>query len=207
MGRYTIIADIGQYLTDVLAEGLIPDLLADKNEIGLCCPEEKGDLTVGIYLYDIQENEAFRVSGMVNHSFQAQSYPPTFLSLYYMITVWSPSDIRFRAIQEHRILGRIIQLLKDKNLWEAAEFGNDDVPNIRVEYLEMTPEEKAKAWNSTALPYRTSLFFKIGPVSLDSAKTRAIHRVMDMDIQVKEDEGRHGKNTDYLERAGGGEAV
>lgn len=186
MGRYTIIAEIDEYLVKLLAEDLAPELLPDKNAVGLCAPEEHGDLTVGIYLYDIQENETLRVSGMVNHSFQEQAFPPTYLSLYYMITVWASSDIRFRAIEEHRLLGRILQLLKDHNLWEAERFGNEGTPNIRVEYLDLTPEDKAKVWNHPSVPYRTSLFFRVAPVSLDSARTRAVNRVTDVEMQVRE---------------------
>lgn len=190
MGKYTIIAEIDEHLVQVLSDGLVPELLPDKNAVGLCSPEEKGDLTVGIYLYDIQENEAFRISGMVNHSLDTQIYPPTYLSLYYMITVWASSDIRFRAIQEHRILGRIIQLLKDQNLWESSQFGNEETPNIRVEYLDLDMEEKAKIWNQPSAPYHTSLFFRIGPVRLDSAKIREISRVVEVDMQVNEQGGR-----------------
>lgn len=192
MGRYSIIAEIDEYLVKLLADGLVPELLPDKNAVGLCNPEERGDLNVGIYLYDIQEDENFRVSGMVNHSMKEQAFPPTYLSLYYMITVWAASDIRFRAVQEHRLLGRILQILKDHNLWEATAFGSETTPNIRVEYLDMTMEEKGKIWNHPSAPYRTSLFFRVAPVSLDSARVREIHRVVAVEMQVKEQEGTHG---------------
>lgn len=202
MGKYTIIAEIDDYLINVLAEGLVPELLPDKNAVGLCAPDERGDVSVGVYLYDIQENETLRVSGMVNHSLETQSYPPTYLSLYYMITVWSVSDIRYRAIQEHRILGKIIQMLKDRNLWESSLFGSDGTPNIRVELLDLTPDEKVKLWNQPTAPYRTSLFFRIAPVSLDSAKQRPISRVTSVDMQVKEQGGRHGRDSRDLEGTG-----
>ena len=202
MGKYTIIAEIDDYLVDVLADGLVPELLPDKNAVGLCSPEEKGDLNVGICLYDIRENETLRVSGMVNYSLEKQSYPPTYLSLYYMITVWSSSDIRYRAIQEHRILGRILQLLKDHNLWESSRFESEGTPNIRVELLDLTAEEKVKIWNQPSVPYRTSLFFRVAPVSLDSAKSREISRVMSVDMQVEEQGGGHGRNPHNLESQG-----
>ncbi len=192
MGRYSIIAEIDEYLVDLLADGLVPELLPDKNAIGLCIPEERGDRMVGICLYDIQENENFRVSGMVNYNLKEQIYPPTYLSLYYMITVWASSDIRFRAMEEHRLLGRILQILKDKNLWESDGFGNEGSPNIRVEYQNMTPEEKAKVWSNPSIPYRTSLFFRIAPVCLDSIKTRSVSRVVAVDMQVKEQGGDNG---------------
>ena len=69
MGRYTIIAEIDEHLRQVLADGLVPELLPDKNAVGLCSPDEKGDLNVGICLYDICENENLRISGMVTVSY------------------------------------------------------------------------------------------------------------------------------------------
>lgn len=201
MGRYTIIAEIGEYLVNMLADGLVPELLPDRMLVGLCSPEEKGDLNVGICLYDIRENENFRVSGMVNYSLDKQAYPPTYLSLYYMITVWSASDIRYRAIQEHRILGRIIQLLKDQNLWEAAAFGSQGTPDIRIELLDLSSEEKVRIWNQPTVPYRISLFLRVAPVSLDSTREREITRVTSIDMQVKE-EGSYGRRPHDLERPG-----
>ena len=191
MGSYAVIAAIDEYLKEILADGLVPELLQDRSEVGLCSPPERGDTPVSIYLYDIRENEAFRVSGMVNHSLESQSYQPTYLSLYYMITVWGAGDIRFRAVQEHRIMGRILQLLKDQNLWESSRFGNDDAPNIRVEYLDLPVEEKVKTWTFSTPAYRASLFFRVGPVCLDSEKVRGIRRVLDVDMRVKE-EGANG---------------
>lgn len=192
MGKYTIIAEIDEYLLRLLADSLVPELLADKNGIGLCAPEEHGDLTVGVYLYDIRENENLRLSGMVNSGVDIQSFPPTYLSLYYMITVWAHSDVRYRAVQEHRFLGRILQVLKDQNLWEASWFGMEDAPNIRVDYLDLTPEEKAKIWNHPSAPYRTSLFFCVGPVRLDSHKVRRVGRVTSAEIKITEQGGKHG---------------
>ena len=202
MGRYTIIAEIDEHLRQVLADGLVPELLPDKNAVGLCSPDEKGDLNVGICLYDICENENLRISGMVNHSMEKQMFPPTYLSLYYMITVWSASDIRYRAIQEHRILGRIIQLLKDQNLWASENFDSEGKPDIRVEFLDLTTEEKIKIWNQPSVPYRTSLFFRVAPVSLDSSKSREIRRVMSVEMQVKEQGGSHGREPHDLESPG-----
>ena len=100
MGRYTVISEVSQKIVDLLFDGMVPDLIADKNSIGLCGPDEKGDFSVGIYLYDIEENHDLRRSGMVNYSYTGQKFPPLILSLYYMITAYSSSDIKFRAVQE-----------------------------------------------------------------------------------------------------------
>ena len=43
MGRYTVIADISEKIVSLLCDGMVPDLIPDKNGIGLCGPDEKGD--------------------------------------------------------------------------------------------------------------------------------------------------------------------
>ena len=36
MGRYTVISEVSQKIVDLLSDGMVPDLIADKNSIGLC---------------------------------------------------------------------------------------------------------------------------------------------------------------------------
>ena len=40
MGRYTVIADISEKIVSLLCDGMVPDLIPDKNGIGLCGPDE-----------------------------------------------------------------------------------------------------------------------------------------------------------------------
>ena len=171
MGRYTVISEVSQKIVDLLSDGMVPDLIADKNSIGLCGPDEKGDFSVGIYLYDIEENHDLRRSGMVNYSYTGQKFPPLILSLYYMITAYSSSDIKFRAVQEQRILGRVMQILADHSMISGESFGNDTTEaDIRIELLDLTTEEKMKLWNDTTKPYKTSLCYRVTPVELESTK-------------------------------------
>ena len=191
MGKYTVIAEVGSQLCRILERGLVPELVPDGNAIGLCSPEERGDLTVGIFLYDIRENEDYRVNGMINAGIDRQSFPPIYLSLYYMITVWSASDLKFRAVQEHRLLGRILQLLTDQNLVNASLLGDSQGLDLRIEFLNLPLEEKQRIWNMPNTPMRTSLFFKAAPVALESEKTREIRRVSLVELETEEKEAAY----------------
>ncbi len=195
MGKYTIIADVSQKIADLLSEGMVPDLIADKNGIGLCGPDEKGDFSVGIYLYNIEENNDFKRSGMVNISYGEQKFPPVVLSLYYMITAYSASDIKFRAIQEQRILGRVMQILYDNSIISGEGFGNEVMgADIRIELLDLSTEEKMKLWNDTTKPYKTSICYRVTPVELESTKGRRISRVTEFTVELKDEskEQQHG---------------
>ena len=187
MGRYTVIADISEKIVSLLCDGMVPDLIPDKNGIGLCGPDEKGDFSVGIYLYDIEENNDFKRSGMINYSYDQQKFPPVVLSLYYMITAYSTSDIKFRAVQEQRILGRVMQILADNSIINGEDFGNDTMgADIRIELLNLSTEEKMKLWNDTTKPYKTSLCYRVTPIELESTKARRISRVTEFTVELKD---------------------
>lgn len=187
MGRYTIISEISQKIVDLLCEGMVPDIITDKNGIGLCGPDEKGDFSVGVYLYNIEENYDFKQSGMINVNYKEQKFPPLVLSLYYMITAYSSSDIKFRAIQEQRILGRVMQILADNSIINGSDFGNDVMgADIRIELLNLSIDEKIKLWNDNTKPYKTSICYKITPVELESIKGRRISRVTEFTVKLQD---------------------
>lgn len=90
--RHTAIAEIGNTLAEILRTSMVPDTIANPDHIGLCSPADKGDLAVGIYLYDIRESEEIRGNSMVMVDPSRQRYPSSFLTLYYMITAYSNGD-------------------------------------------------------------------------------------------------------------------
>lgn len=189
MGKYTVIAEVGTRLKDILAQGLVPELIQDENGVGLCSPAEKGDFVLGIHLYDIRENSDVRMQGMIERGVKVQKFPSVFLSLYYMITAYSASDVKFRSIQEQRILGKSMQLLSDHMVIPVKEVGAGlGGMDLRIDLLDMTIEEKMKIWNDNSRPYRTSLFYRVAPVELESMKTKRITRVTEIDVTLQERE-------------------
>lgn len=187
MGNYTIIADIGTFLIKLIRDNMVPDMIENANGILLCSPSEKGDASLGIYLYDVIESIEIRANGMQNIQINQQKYPSVYLTLYFMITAYSNSDIKFRAVEEQRILGRVIQIFADNNVipMTAPEYGRNEI-NPRIELLSIGLEDKFKVWNSAGTPYKTSVFYKISPVELDSAKTKEIKRVTEIKFKIEE---------------------
>ena len=115
MGNYTMIADTGKRLVEMLQQALCPELIKNADEIGLRSPEDKGDVSLGLFLYDVrQSEEVFQQSNVVvqeQNMVTRISRPPIYLSLYYMITPYAKGDVMYRLYQEEQILGRAIQLL------------------------------------------------------------------------------------------------
>ena len=160
MGRSTLIADVGMAIVKLLRRELVPDTLQNPDAIGLCSPTDRGDYIVVIHLYDIRESEELRVNTMIARGAEELQYPPSYLNLYYMITVTSTGDIKFRSSEEHKILGRIIQSLSDYPCLDR-----ETLPNAG---------------------YKLSLFYRAAPVEIESTKSRKAARVMDIDFGLEE---------------------
>ena len=191
MGDYTAIAGFSGALVRLLQTHLVPDTLRSADSIGLCSPDDHGDFQLGVYLYAIEECAEMRESEMVGRGLSRQQYPPSYFQLYYMITPYSTSSLKFRAEEEQRVLGKVIQVLKDYGIFDEETFQPVETPkglDVRVEWMTLTTEEKQKVWNAPEVPYRTSLFYRAEPVAVASTKVRAIRRVTGLELSVNERE-------------------
>lgn len=191
MGNYTIISDIGNLLVSLLRENMVPDMIVNADAVGLCSPADKENITLGLYLYDIRESESVRINGLQAMGINRQKYPPIYLELYYMVTAYSMSDHKFRASEEHRMLGRAMQLFRDHPSidLQSLSFDGDFAGDVaKIELVQMDGGEKVKLWSHPDSAYRLSLFYKVSPIPLDSARTVPVKRVTKLDFSVEEQE-------------------
>lgn len=198
MADYTIISDIGNALVKLLRSEMVPEVIQNADAIGLCSPADKGDLVLGLYLYDVRESEEVFETGMRTLGTGEQRYPSKFINLFYMVTAYSMSDIKFRASEEQRILGRAMQVLMDHAVLDDLLFGTDQARGrypVRIDQLRLDNDEKMKLWNMPDVPYKLSLYYKVAPVEMESGRTRKIHRVrqIELDIQEKEQAAERGE--------------
>ena len=77
MGKYTVIADVGGALVKLLRDNLCPEVILNPDDIGLCSPADKGDMVLGLHLYDVRENQDLRATGMVDLGPGRQRFPGT----------------------------------------------------------------------------------------------------------------------------------
>ena len=182
MGGYTAIADVGGKSVKILKEILVPEMVQTPEGIGMCSPQEKEDIVLGVFLYDIQEHGEIQMHRMVDVSPSKQVFPPVYLSLYYMITPYFAGNVKFRSEQEQRALGRIIQYFHDYPLFPGED-------RLQIQLLRASTEDKVKLWSFGSQPYRTSLFYKISPVRIDSARARSVDRVRAFKANVGRREG------------------
>ena len=185
MANYNIISDIGDALVRLLREGMVPDIIPNSEGIGVCHPSDKGDISLGICLYDIRRNNDIDATVRVPVGTDGLRAPSTYIDLYYMITAYSASDIKFRSLEEAKLIGRTIQLLEGNpmlkpELYGKAFAGMKFVP--RIEQLDLDNEEKHRIWNIPDQPYRLSVFYKVYPVEIESERITKITRVSETDF-------------------------
>lgn len=187
MANYTAIADTSERLVQLLRRELSPDVIIGPNEIGLKSPEDKTEVSLGVFLYDVQISEEVYSNRMTDVGVSRQKYPPVCLNLYYMLTAYSAGDVKYQMAQEEKILGRVIQAFHDyPTLPPGGEGGaREGAPALRIQMQRMNMEEKARIWNFGSLPYKLSLFYKISPVVIESTRRKEVVRVREIELSVE----------------------
>ncbi len=189
MSKHMGIIDVDNALLKILRDNLVPEYIQNPDAIGLCSPDDKGDMILGLHLYDIRENEEFRLNEMRNLDAGKQKYPSAYVTLCYMITAYSSADVKFRAGEDHKIIGKVLQVFHDFAVLNAENLEpitKATEMSLRIRMLNLEVEEKQRLWSFPNTPYRASLFYRVAPVEVESGRTKDVHRVVEMDMTIKE---------------------
>lgn len=172
MAKYTIISDIGKGILELLRDKLVPEPVDSAEKIGICDPKERGGYIVGIHPYDIRED----LSGTAKDGAKvlpdgSQQDPPAMIELYYVISVSSKAEAESKALDEAKIIGKIIQVIKDNPVIPPRYMPSNmgmPVENVPISMLPLNMEEKVKVWTMFGESYKLSVFYVVGPIALDS---------------------------------------
>lgn len=189
LGNFTIVSEVSNALLNLLRDNMMPEPIQNPDHIGICAPYDKGDIILGIYLYDLKESEEIRTTSMVHVNQSTQQYPPMYLSLYYMVTAYSNTDVKFRQLDDHRIIGRVLQIFNNNPIIDGKKLGianNALISDMSISFINLTTEEKSRIWTFPNLPYRLSLFYKVAPVEIESTRIRSAQRVTVASFEAKE---------------------
>ncbi len=164
---------------------MAPEVVKSPRQIGLCHPAAKGDYRVGIWLYDIRECEELKNHSMISIDSVRQRYASCYVNLFYMITPYAGGDVRYQAKEEQGMLGKVIQILNDHAVPEEFLRGDESACcTITLQNLPM--EEKLRIFNVPNMEYKTSLFYEMGPIEIESERVRETSRVVDVRFGVEE---------------------
>lgn len=171
MAKYTIISDIGKGLVSLLRDKLIPEPVDKGESIGICDPKERGGYIVGIHPYDIKEDTSGRATENTTLPDGSVQDPPAMIELYYVVSVCSKAEIETKALDEAKIIGKIIQIFKDNPTIPPRYMPNNvgmPIENVPISMLPLNMEEKVKVWTMFGEPYKLSVFYVVGPIAIDS---------------------------------------
>ncbi len=175
MANYKVISDIGKTVINMLKDNLVPNLIDNSDDIGICDLKSRKDFVVGLHLYDIIEKRDTPKGAFVDLRDGRRSNPPTEYKLCYMISISSKQDISNKVYDEHLILGYILQLFNDnkvlppKYMVESLRNANETI-NLLIPPLSL--EEKGNIWRVFNEPYELSVFFDLDPVYIESTQIR-----------------------------------
>ena len=171
MAKYTIISDIGKGLVSLLRDKLVPEPVDKGESIGICDPKERGGYIVGIHPYDIKEDTSGRATENTTLPDGSVQDPPAMIELYYVVSVCSKAEIETKALDEAKIIGKILQIFKDNPTIPPRYMPNNvgmPIENVPISMLPLNMEEKVKVWTMFGEPYKLSVFYVVGPIAIDS---------------------------------------
>jgi len=167
---------------------MTPEPIPKAEMIGLCSPADKGDFRLTLFLYSIEEMGEYSYPEMRSVEPGVWQYPPMSLYLYYMMTAYSTADLNSRAQDEHRILGRAVQIFYDNGiLRDSVLHGTlfETNEEIKIVRNNLSVEQITEIWNRfTDVPFKLSVSYKVGPIALDSTRFKKSKRVMEVEVNI-----------------------
>jgi len=188
MADYQAIADTGRTLVQLFEEQLVPVLDLQPKSVGLSAPSEAGNLSLSLFLYQVEENGINRQS--YHHSQGAgnsQSSPPVALDLSYIMTAHSTAEPPQRALDEQRILGRAIQILHDNPILRNSRLQGtllEHGEELRIHFVQPLPLQTLAVLFPN-MPYKLSFTFSVTPVYIDSNRNQTVSRVLQGHTQFR----------------------
>lgn len=192
MSDYTVIADVGESILEVLWQEVQLDptvsaLIDNRNRISLESPfdlRNNNAVRVSLYLYRIVEDaytkNQFPVQGLGLNVRKA----PLTLDLYYLLTplVGAPRE-------QQIVLGKFMQVIYDRAILAGTDLVNDlagSDTQIRIALNPVTLEETTRVWQALEMSYRLSVCYVVRVALVDSRRERFLQPVI-------EKSGRYGE--------------
>lgn len=188
MADYSIIADISNFIVDNLRQKMCPETIPSASNIEVASPADKdSDYVLGLYFYDIRQEENVALPGMVPVGRTKRVKSPKAYSLHYMLYVNASSQMGFKAIDIQKILGRAVQVVNDNTTVLPSRLQpwlDVDEPPILISPSQIALEDKVKIWQAINKPYQVGMFYKAAPVFLSSEIVIDSPRVVDASFGI-----------------------
>lgn len=172
----------------LLREQLTPDPVPRPDQIGIASPAEASDLVLSLFLCSVRENGDARRNELVPQG-DVLRYPPLALDLHYIITAHSTAELHSRALDEHRVLGKAMQTLYDNSILRHPYLEGSLAENneeLRITAESADAGQLMGLWRFGDAPYKLSLLYRVGPITIESNRVKPGPRVTERRITLRE---------------------
>ena len=149
-------------------------------QVGLYLPHERGEITLGLYLYSIRDCTEMGTPDISAVARNVRAMPPRFVTLHYLMTAYSKSEVAHRATDDCRILEAAMQVFEDNPVLNEKNLGfkpGSRVNELKLEFVDLPHAEIAGIWEHQDVPYRLSAAYRVMPVELSRGLGRISERV------------------------------
>ncbi len=189
MADYTIISDVSNHILSLLRDRMCPEPIPSPNNIEVSSPASQDvDYILGLYLYDIKEEDTVAPPVRVLRGKAQMAPPPKPYSLYYMVFINSGGQAGLKDQDFQKIIGKVAQIVSDNNSVLPNQLQNrldTQEPPIVFSQAKIGLEEKVRVWSAINKPYQISLFYKAAPVFVSSEILVDTPRVTDAVFSVE----------------------
>lgn len=185
MGSYEAVADASETIVELL-RARMSDLVG-ANEIALVSPGTTGTdgaPRLSLFLYRTTVNPYLRNAEQSRDGANRSSDRSVALDLHYLLTAHpsdAGSDETVRSLEQHRVLGRAIQVLAENAVVTGSDLRASVAGDreLRVVVDAQSPNDVFEVWSTfTDVPFEPSLTCVVGPVFVETAAPPEAQRVV-----------------------------
>jgi hypothetical protein len=185
MSGYSAIEDTGRALVALLESELQGITITGDPVVQLISPGDiaADDVHLSLYLFRVDESSHLKNAEPEIENGVARP-PPQALDLYYLLTAHLATQDPETAdsYQQHRILGRAIQVLHDNRVIRGAQSSGDD---LHLSIDSQSTDELTGIWSTFAnKPYQPSVVYLVTPVVIESEREDPVGRVAERQIDT-----------------------
>ena len=184
MGAYTVVAEAGESLVNVLwqeiqSDSQVNSLIDNENRISLDSPfdlQDNDSVQLSIYLYRITENASTKNQIPVQGDGAQIRKAPLALDLHYLVT-----PLVGTVTDQQIILGKVMQVLYDRAILQGADLTGSLASSgqeVRVILNPVPYEELTRLWQSMEMSYRLSVVYLVRVIMVDSVNEQFIQPVI-----------------------------
>jgi hypothetical protein len=176
-------------VSDALLNSLRRELppMITSGQIGLCSPADAGDsFLLGLFPFGVVKDPKYQMLGGIRIDSGVTQHAPLCAEMSVMVTsyVGKKSDLT----NDYKLLERVMQIWHDNNEVQiVSPLQPQFVVFPRIELLSLDIDAVSKVWQFPNVPYRMTLFYKVSPVVITSAKQVLTPRVGGVDYNTGAD--------------------